>query len=125
MVAPIQRPQSSFRNPPTSDRVTTISQYHLKPYEQIPTFLKANRFIRAGYRVHFSFFMCLYSLLRIHNESGNIYTHLVASSYFLWQAVDVLLSDEALEHTLPLALFCMGCVVCYLASTGFHTFKAH
>ena len=105
--------------------ITKISQYKLVSFDEAPGFLKANPFILTGYRVHFSFWMCLYSLLRLHNESGNIITHLFASIYFLSEAIQLLYSEESLEFTIPLALYCFGCFLCFLLSTCFHTFNSH
>lgn len=47
----------------------TAEVYRLCTYEQSPPYLQHNPFIRTGYRVNFSFRLCLHSLLRLHNGS--------------------------------------------------------
>ena len=39
--------------------------------------------ILNGYRVHFSLRLCLLSLFRLHNETGNVYTHLLGGLAFV------------------------------------------
>ena len=42
-----------------------------------------NEFIRGGYRPElYSYSLCLNSVLRVHNETANIWTHLLGSALF-------------------------------------------
>lgn len=43
------------------------TKFVLSSFEQLPRFLADNEFIRYGYRVHFSFKLCLISLFKLHN----------------------------------------------------------
>ena len=47
----------------------------LQTIAQIPPHLAFNKYIISGYRVNYSFQECLKSLLQLHNETINIYTH--------------------------------------------------
>jgi len=38
--------------------------------------------------IHFPFGLCLRSILHIHNESGNIWTHMLAFYFFLWKSYE-------------------------------------
>lgn len=107
------------------ERITSIAEYKLVPFREAPAFLQANKYILHGYRVHFSFKMCLYSLIRLHNESGNIYSHGFAILYFLYQFILILKSEFDLEHKIPLSIYCIGCMICFLGSTLFHLFNSH
>lgn len=46
-----------------------------------------NPHILSGYRVHFSRRLALHSLFRLHNETLNIWTHLLPAIYFTWRFV--------------------------------------
>lgn len=50
-------------------------------FEELPAFLRDNEFIRSGYRVFYSYADNWASMLMIHNETGNIWTHFLG---FLW-----------------------------------------
>ncbi len=49
--------------------------------EDAPAYLRDNQFIKEYYRVNFDTRDTLRSLFRIHNESGNIWSHLVGDSH--------------------------------------------
>lgn len=44
-------------------------------FKDVPKHLQYNPFILSGYRAQFSISECVKSLLYLHNETGNIYTH--------------------------------------------------
>ena len=51
--------------------------------ETVPHPNQDNEFIRGGYRPElYSLSLCLNSVLRVHNETANIWTHLVGSALF-------------------------------------------
>lgn len=39
----------------------------LTTFDKLPKFLADNEYLRGGYRVHFSFKLCMVSLFRLHN----------------------------------------------------------
>ncbi len=51
-------------------------------FEQVPGHLKDNRFILNGYRANYDFKTALLSALRLHNETGNIWSHLIGFLIF-------------------------------------------
>ncbi len=57
--------------------------FFLDKYESIPLWLKDNRFIKGSYRVHFSWKLCLKSIFKIHNETMNIWTHILGALIFI------------------------------------------
>lgn len=51
-------------------------------FDQVPEHLKDNRFILKGYRANYDFKAALLSALRLHNETGNIWSHLIGFVIF-------------------------------------------
>lgn len=101
-------------------------------HEQVPAWYHHNIYILGAYRpVLGSFARCLYSLTYVHNETVNIYTHLIP-------AVVALVGNYALaayfSSRYPLAswqdqlvfhIFLTTSVVCFGISSGYHTFQCH
>lgn len=58
-------------------------EYHLLEYHACPEYLKDNEFILSYYRANFSFSQALSSLFKLHNETLNIWTHLLGFLLFL------------------------------------------
>ena len=53
-------------------------------FEEAPAFSKTNIYIRNGYRInHKTYKDAIWSLLTIHNESVNIWSHLIGAILFL------------------------------------------
>lgn len=107
-------------------RVEEVADYRLLEFHEVPAFLQDNCFVLSGYRCFFSTKVCLYSLLRIHNETGNVYTHLIACLIFLAMTVGLYQSDEftAIEIAV-LSVYYGACIFCFTASTCFHLFNCH
>ena len=49
--------------------------------DDAPVYLRDNQFIKDYYRVNYDIRDVLRSLFRIHNETGNIWSHLVGDCY--------------------------------------------
>lgn len=70
-------------------------QYRLVDYHACPDYLKDNEFILSHYRADFSYSQALSSLFKWHNETVNIWTHLLGFVLFL---VLTLLAAYELGH---------------------------
>jgi hypothetical protein len=57
-------------------------------YDELPLFLQDNEFIRDGYRVFYSYPDLWKSVFRMHNETGNIWTHLLGFALCVALMVD-------------------------------------
>jgi len=102
--------------------------YKLCRYEELPAYLRHNPFVLTGYRVNFSFSLCLHSIFRLHNESWNIWTHLFGFAIFLW------LGNFLLQGGLPWRMtaepfvfmtFILTVEASMLSSAIFHAFNCH
>jgi adiponectin receptor len=97
-------------------------------HHQVPDHLRDNPHIITGYRAHYTFSECAKSIFSIHNETGNIWTHLIGAVFFLgclYFALSGLPPHAALSDYLMMSVFVMSAVLCLLCSTTFHTFSAH
>jgi adiponectin receptor len=96
-------------------------------FDEIPERLKDNPFILSGYRAHYTTKMCLQSVFRIHNETANIWTHLLGFILFVGLCTYLfadIVADNA-RSMMVIVAFVFGLLVCLGCSTCFHTMNAH
>ena len=104
----------------------------LTTYHDAPSWMADNKYILTGYRsVQYSYMGCIKSLLYIHNETGNIMTHLIAAFIFigLWAASFYLyiplLKSSTMGDYFALGTFMAGTVTCLVCSSLYHLFCCH
>lgn len=101
--------------------------WQLRDYDDVPSWLQTNAFIRSGYRLNYSFAMCLRSVFMVHNETGNVWTHLVGLVLFLylgWWVLTEVISLQPME-TIVFVVFIAGNLTCMGCSTAYHLFSCH
>ena len=105
-----------------------LDQWEPVAYEELPHWLQDNEFIREWYRPPLpSTKTCLKSVFRIHNETGNIWTHLVASVAIFIGAANYW-AENAETATFDKCLVTLGwasAVACYLMSALYHALFCH
>ncbi|KAI3654586.1 hypothetical protein MP228_000640 [Amoeboaphelidium protococcarum] len=98
-------------------------------YKDVPTFLQDNEYIRSGYRAYYTYFELWHSVLRLHNESMNIWSHLFGLCLVLYlfiQTVGGMRSEDALVgDKLAMSMFFCCAIACFLFSSLFHTHYSH
>ncbi|OQR87562.1 adiponectin receptor protein [Achlya hypogyna] len=72
-----------------------LAGYHVL-HDQGFSFLADNAYIRSGYRVNYSALHCVQSLFELHNETWNVWTHIVGSLIFACLLVGVFSMDYPL-----------------------------
>ncbi|MCO5598237.1 hypothetical protein L7F22_052329 [Adiantum nelumboides] len=94
-VEPLQLPESTECLPPEEERVhgsprsprelwrKVKQKYHLVEFHALPDYLRDNEFILAHYRANWPLKQTLWSIFTIHNETLNIWTHLIGFVIFL------------------------------------------
>ncbi|ORZ38278.1 hemolysin-III related-domain-containing protein, partial [Catenaria anguillulae PL171] len=103
----------------------------LKLYKlrDIPAYLQDNEYIHTGHRAYYSWSECARSLVHVHNETVNIWTHIlgaVAFAVFIAQALDDIVHPRATTaDRLVLALYHCTAGICLACSGIFHTFHCH
>lgn len=126
-----QSPQP--RNEPTPAQVS--NPCGLLCYDQLPDWRKDNPYIWTQYRpISYSFRQCIASLGYLHNQTGNIYSHLL----FLFPALAIgvhcslvlcgfreSLTSPRHDDLLAFGSFFAGAVACMGFSSFYHTFMSH
>jgi adiponectin receptor len=114
-------------NPDTSDNATLLQKSKTRTllFDEPPEWAKDNEYILSGWRSETnSYWECIKSMGYIHNEAGNIYSHLFAA---IWMVVlgswwTVYAKDRYpatnTDDRIVFIFFLAG-TVCYLLSTRF------
>ena len=96
---------------PAPDASSSLDSTKPKPtvgsllsWQDVSAWQQDNRFIRSHYRPEsFSYISCLASVLNLHNQSINIYTHLVGTIFFIsgafWFHQDLVARYESASQT--------------------------
>ena len=114
----------------------SLSLWHWKRirFSELPEWRKSNEYIIGSYRpLVLSFCGCFASIFKLHNETWNIWTHLLGFLFFvgltsgelagMFEGVNIY--DLPLLEQVMLFLFLVGTMVCFLCSTLFHIFQSH
>jgi len=103
-------------------------------WDNLPHWQRDNQFIVRGYRkASASYMQCIASLSYIHNETVNIYTHLLASLAFVLLApafYNTVISSHnyrqaSKEDIYVFACFFAGAIFCLGMSATYHTISNH
>lgn len=101
----------------------------LYTYDCIPFYLQGNPHIRSGYRLGLNFKLCFRSLFALHNETINIWSHLVGVLFFLvYFPIDMVYLDTLevpYSHYLIFSAFIMLSILSLTLSALFHLFLCH
>jgi adiponectin receptor len=104
----------------------------LLSFDQLPNWHQDNEFILHGYRsISSSSWISFRSWLYIHNESVNIYSHLVPTIIFLlseWYLLQYLKSQYSYITSVDVFIFCFfitTVIICLGLSTTYHTLMNH
>ncbi|XP_072300001.1 membrane progestin receptor beta [Eucyclogobius newberryi] len=112
----LQRLPSSFPTPSPTVSASQVPALFREPY------------ILTGYRPHHQNWYCyLLSLFQKHNESLNVWSHLLAAPLLLlrWWSLFGALGNPYDISVLPLCLFIVSALFCYACSSAAHLFQSH
>lgn len=96
-------------------------------YDELPEWQKDNKYLIRGYRLNFTkWYRVLYSTFIFHNESVNIWSHLLGALSFICFAIGIEFQEN--DSSVPkwplyLCFFCM--FMCLVNSTIFHIGCCH
>lgn len=100
----------------------------LYAYNEALPYLRGNPFITHGYRQEYSLREALQSLCTVHNETANIWSHLLGFLLFAYftlsSAWDLMVAEAAADplHQVAVMVFCWGAASLLACSTTFHWF---
>jgi len=101
-------------------------------WDDLPTFLRDNEFIHGSYRPQSnSYRKSVASLKYLHNQTGNIYTHVAAAistviiSKFLLRYLHFRFPAASQEDVVVLGIWFLGMMPCFVLSATFHTVCNH
>ena len=88
--------------------------------------------IKYGYRTceHMTTGKCVRSLFMVHNETFNVWTHLISGIYYLYQLYLIITASgmyKEIKQRSNLwiqALACLACIFCMLSSSTYHLFNS-
>ncbi|KAN0038160.1 hypothetical protein ACTA71_000332 [Dictyostelium dimigraforme] len=108
--------------------------YSLVGIEEAPEHLK-REFILNGYRVDFSYFLCLKSVVIFgHNDFANIHSHLIPALFFMYTLWGMLTGSSSGYNDystfdngdkLVFTIFIGAAITTYILSFLYHTFGCH
>uniref|UniRef100_A0A0K0EP17 Adiponectin receptor protein n=1 Tax=Strongyloides stercoralis TaxID=6248 RepID=A0A0K0EP17_STRER len=98
-------------------------------FEELPDWLKDNEYLLTGHRPPLpSFIECFKSILSLHTETGNIWTHLIGCVAFFILAMWFLTRPDThiqFQEKLVFSFFFLSAILCLGASFVFHTVSCH
>ncbi|KAL0482538.1 hypothetical protein AKO1_014441, partial [Acrasis kona] len=109
-----------------------FTKFQLSRYEDTPKFLR-RPFIMDHYRVHFSYNLCFASLFKLHNETWNVWTHLIGALIFFLLLIHTIIifsvgygtGDFRAGDLFVMVVYCILALNCFLSSACYHLFGCH
>lgn len=119
-------------NPTTSNIKFERDGPKFLTWVQLPEWAKDNEYIQSGFRpISNSYIDCVKSCFYVHNESGNIYTHFLATVWMLalpvyfYPFAKSQYQDANADDWIIFGLYFLGGAVCFGLSTGYHMVSNH
>ena len=132
MSSDLRQRRSSLPTSPISTHEKPKVPRSLLSWDDLPEWSKDNEYIKSGFRpASNSYLDSFRSCFYIHNETGNIYSHLLAT---LWMMALPAIFYPYVRHNYPDAgsddwlvfgFFFLGGAICFGLSTGYHILSNH
>lgn len=111
------------------DNAVISGKSRLLHYWELPFPWRENKFIVYGYRFNNTYSGCIKSILQVHNETGNIWTHLLGFFLALYLTFYHFPSSEVFENASVLGktvigVFLLALIKCLVSSVCWHTFNS-
>jgi len=109
--------------------VKKVWDWNVTHFKMLPEWLQDNDFVCSGYRPPLpSCKECFKSIFRVHNETGNIWSHMLGCIVFSFIAIYFVTRPDhevQLQEKLVFSIFFVGVVACLALSSVFHTLCCH
>ena len=100
--------------------------YRLISYENLPKWAQDNPFIHDYYRqIYPSYFYCFKSIFHMHNETVNIWSHLVPSLFFILKILFVFSGQFVFSDKVMFSVYYVSALTMFTCSWLFHTVFVH
>ncbi|KAI1372805.1 hemolysin-III channel protein-like protein Izh2 [Hypoxylon crocopeplum] len=118
----------------TTDKTRNEKLTQLLEWENLPTWKQhGSEHLRTGYRAGCaSAWSCFHSWSYIHNETVNIFSHIIGAILFLALPIHVFTTEVPPRYRLATtadvlvcSIYFLGVAVCFTLSTLYHTFMCH
>ncbi|XP_037481827.1 heptahelical transmembrane protein 4-like [Triticum dicoccoides] len=100
-------------------------RYELVCYDALPAFLKHDEFILDHYRSEWPVKQAILSAFALHNETINVWTHLIGFFIFLALTMSVWSGEHGPVTRWPFYTYLCGAMFCLLMSSGCHLLACH
>jgi adiponectin receptor len=104
----------------------------LLDWSQLEQWMKDNEYILTGYRRQSnSYLRSIKSILALHNETGNIWSHLIGALLFalslfrFHRSVWPQISSAQVGDIIAVSVYYLGVVNCFILSSTYHTLSNH
>jgi adiponectin receptor len=96
-------------------------------WEDLPKWQKDNEYIRSGYRKpSYSSHRSMRDIKHLHNETVNIWSHLLAAILFsIYLAQFLVECDDLSMDAVVVLIFLLGVIACFTLSSIHHLFSNH
>ncbi|KAJ9080292.1 hypothetical protein DSO57_1026639 [Entomophthora muscae] len=125
--------ENSLKNPDKVDETTPMLNRDKRvcTFEELPAWAQDNVYILTGYRIPTnSYSLCFESLFYLHNETGNVYSHLIGFLGFAALAFTTnfyFLKDSSASWSdiIVIYIFIVAAMLCLGCSSLFHLVCCH
>jgi channel protein (hemolysin III family) len=112
----------------TCKRLGATKTYSTVTFDEAPAYQQDNPFIRTGYRVNFSCGLCLMSLFKLHNQTCNVWSHLLGVPIFVGLILFTMTTVAPAADSTTTAMFVLFltcAILSMLTSSCYHLFQCH
>ena len=113
-------------------KTVNLPKRDLLSFASLPQWATDNEYIHTGYRqISNSYLESFRSCFYVHNETGNIYSHLLAALWMmvlpaiLYPRANERYPDANKDDWTVFGLFFVGGILCYSFSVAYHVFTNH
>ncbi|KAI9312945.1 hemolysin-III related-domain-containing protein [Dichotomocladium elegans] len=109
-------------------KLAMIGAQRLLQYHELPKEWQENEYVLSGYRFYETHRDCLKSIFMLHNETLNIWSHLIGFIFFSCFSVFVFnhrFPEASTSDQLMFGTFCIAALKCLFCSSLYHTYVCH
>jgi adiponectin receptor len=90
-------------------------------------FIAVHPFILTGYRIHHNLQECITSIFKLHNETFNIWSHMIACLSFVIIFILIITDTELKSRNSNgvIFLYIFSSITCFVCSSVYHTYNCH